>query len=62
MKSLRDIEYLWTASALEVLELKEINAALKAEAFVRLAEFEQLRQVHFRFIDFNKGRIATMRE
>ncbi|MGQ8872704.1 hypothetical protein [Paenibacillus sp. TSA_86.1] len=62
MKSLQDIEGLWTASALEVLELKEINTALKATSFARLAELKQLRQVDFRFIDFNKGRIAAMRE
>nr|WP_260866526.1 hypothetical protein [Paenibacillus xylanexedens] len=62
MKSLRDMEYLWTATALEVLELKEINTALKAESFARLSELERLRQIDFRFIDFNKGRIAAMRE
>nr|WP_154887881.1 hypothetical protein [Paenibacillus xylanexedens] len=62
MKSLQDIECLWTARALEVLELKEINTAIKAASFVRLAELERLRQVDFRFIDFNKGRIAAIRE
>lgn len=62
MKSLQDIECLWTARALEVLELKEINTALKAVSFAGMAELEQLRQVDFRFIDFNKGRIAAIRE
>lgn len=62
MKSLQNIDDLWTASSLEVLELKEINTALKAASFARLAELEKLRQVDFRFIDFNKGRIHAMRE
>lgn len=33
MKLLQDIENLWSARRLEVLELKEINTAIKAEAF-----------------------------
>lgn len=35
---------------------------IKAEAFDPLADMEHLRQVDFRFIDMNKGRIAAMRE
>ncbi|QTH40181.1 hypothetical protein J4772_21470 [Cohnella sp. LGH] len=62
MKSLRDIANLWTAKQLEVLELKEINTAIKAEAFAPLRDMESLRQVDFRFIDFNKGRIAAISE
>ncbi len=62
MKSLQGIENLWSAKRLEVLELKEINTAIKAEAFAPLGDMKSLRQVDFRFIDFNKGRIATMGE
>ncbi|PQP85150.1 hypothetical protein C0Q44_11875 [Paenibacillus sp. PCH8] len=62
MKSLRGTEQLWTAGALEAIELKEINTALKAESFARLTELEPLLQVDFRFIDVNKGRIAAMRK
>jgi len=62
MKSLRDIANLWTAKQLEVLELKEINTAIKAEAFAPLRDMESLRQIDFRFIDFNKGRIAAISE
>ncbi|MFB9275502.1 hypothetical protein [Cohnella cellulosilytica] len=60
MKSLRDIGKLWSARRLEVLELREINTAIKAEAFAPMGEMENLRQVDFRFIDFNKGRIAAI--
>jgi len=62
MKSLRDIDNLWSARRLEVLELKEINTAIKAEAFAPLGDMKNLRQIDFRFIDFNKGRIAAMSE
>ncbi|WP_339273958.1 hypothetical protein MKY59_23095 [Paenibacillus sp. FSL W8-0426] len=62
MKSLRNIDQLWTARNLEAITLKEINTSIKAEAFDPLAEMEHLRQVDFRFIDMNKGRIAAMRE
>ncbi|MGX4585667.1 hypothetical protein [Paenibacillus chitinolyticus] len=62
MKSLRDIGNLWTAKRLEVLKLNEINTAIKVEAFAPLGDMESLRQVDFRFIDFNKGRIAAMSE
>ncbi|MCG7409560.1 hypothetical protein MH117_19310 [Paenibacillus sp. ACRRX] len=62
MKSLQDIENLWSARRLEVLELQEINTAIKAEAFAPLGDMESLQQVDFRFIDFNKGRIAAMSE
>ncbi|MGI2294466.1 hypothetical protein [Paenibacillus sp. GXUN7292] len=60
MKSLREIENLWTADRLEVLELREINNGIKAEALSRITEMDSLRQVDFRFIDFNKGRIAAL--
>ncbi|MEF2246347.1 hypothetical protein [Paenibacillus sp. IITD108] len=60
MKSLREIENLWTADRLEVLELREINNGIKAEDLSRITEMDSLRQVDFRFIDFNKSRIAAM--
>lgn len=62
MKSLRDTTHLWTARALESIELKEMNTALKADSFAGLTGMEQLRQIDFRFIDVNKGRIAAMRD
>ncbi|SEO77035.1 hypothetical protein [Paenibacillus sp. OK076] len=62
MKSLQEIENLWTADGLEVLELKEIHKGIKTETFERMTEMQNLRQVDFRFIDHSKGRIAAMRE
>lgn len=62
MKSLRDTEYLWTARTLEAIELKDINTALKADSFAGLTGLEHLRQIDFRYIDVNKGRIAAMRD
>ncbi|WP_336780466.1 hypothetical protein [Paenibacillus illinoisensis] len=62
MKSLREIDNLWTADRLEVLELKEIHKGIKAESFERLSEMPSLGQVDFRFIDHGKGRIAAMRK
>ncbi|MHA7962594.1 leucine-rich repeat domain-containing protein [Paenibacillus sp. CAU 1782] len=62
MKGLKEIDLLWTASHLEYVELKEINPGIKAEAFQRLTEMVTLRQVDFRFMDFNKGRIAALQK
>lgn len=62
MKALRDIQNLWTAKRLEVLELKEINTAVKADAFEPLKNMERLRQIDFRFIDTGKRRNAFIRE
>jgi len=62
MKSLLEIDNLWTADQLEVLVLKEIHKGIKAEAFERLTEMQSLRQVDFRYIDHSKGRIAAMRK
>lgn len=62
MKSLQEIENLWTASRLEVLTLKEIHTRIKAEAFDGLTKMECLRQIDFRFIDTGKGRIAAIRK
>ncbi|WP_440111430.1 hypothetical protein [Paenibacillus sp. QZ-Y1] len=62
LKSLQEMESLWTANGLEVLGLKEIHKGIKAEAFERLTEMQNLRQVDFRFIDHSKGRIAAMRK
>lgn len=60
MKALKDITNLWTAKQLEVLELVEINSVIKATEFAPLVDMPYLQQVDFRFIDFNKGRIAAM--
>ncbi|WP_145411287.1 leucine-rich repeat domain-containing protein [Paenibacillus xylanexedens] len=62
MKSLQDIDHLWNANQLEVLELKEINPKLKAESFDRMAEMDRLRQVDFRYMDVNKRRIDALRK
>ncbi|MFF2885920.1 hypothetical protein [Paenibacillus sp. NPDC057967] len=62
MKALRDIQNLWTANRLEALELKDINTAVKADAFELLKDMERLRQIDFRFIDTGKRRHAAIRE
>ncbi|MGC5773972.1 hypothetical protein [Paenibacillus pabuli] len=62
MKSLQELDNLWTADQLEVLEFKEIHKGIKAEAFERLTEMPGLQQVDFRFIDHSKSRIAAMRK
>jgi len=62
MKSLQEIENLWTASRLEVLMLKEIHTRIKAEALDGLTKMEGLRQIDFRFIDSGKARIAAIRK
>lgn len=62
MKSLQEIENLWTASRLEVLTLKEIHTRIKAEALDGLSKMECLRQIDFRFIDTGKTRIAAIRK
>ncbi|MEC0206521.1 hypothetical protein P4H39_28350 [Paenibacillus lautus] len=62
MKSLQEINNLWTADKLEVLMLKEIHKGIKAEDLDGLADMDCLRQVDFRFIDSGKGRIAAMRK
>lgn len=61
MKALKDITPLWTAKQLEMLTLREISPAIKAEALTPLLEMEKLKQLDFQFIDFNKGRIAELR-
>lgn len=62
MKSLQEIDNLWTADQLEVLMLKEIHTGIKAEALDGLTKMECLRQIDFRFIDSGKGRIAALRK
>ena len=62
MKSLRDIDGLWSASNLEVLMLKEVSKSVTAEELTRLASMNSLRQVDFRFIDTGKQRIAALRK
>jgi len=51
-----------TASNLEILELKEINTKIKAEAFDFLLDMPKLKQMDFQYIDFNKKRIEIMRK
>ncbi|RJE88372.1 hypothetical protein D3P07_10210 [Paenibacillus sp. 1011MAR3C5] len=60
MKALRDIQNLWTAKRLESLMLKEINTAIKADAFEPLKDMQRLRQIDFRFIDSGKKRNAAL--
>ncbi len=62
MKGLRNIEHLWTARHLELLTLREISSAVKAKDLEPLVGLDSLRQLDFQYIDFNKGRIAALRE
>ncbi|WP_020618295.1 hypothetical protein [Paenibacillus daejeonensis] len=62
MKSLRNVNGLWSASGLEVLLLKEISKSVTAEELARLASMDSLRQVDFRFMDTGKQRIAALRK
>ncbi|MNJ45133.1 Leucine Rich repeats (2 copies) [compost metagenome] len=62
MKALKHIDLLWTAQELEMLELREISTTVKAKDLEPLIELKHLQQLDFQFIDFNKGRIATLRE
>ncbi|WP_405113124.1 hypothetical protein MHH28_06300 [Paenibacillus sp. FSL K6-1217] len=62
MKSLEVIDPLWSATQLEMLELREISAAVTAKELEPLTAMEHLKQVDFQYIDFNKGRITALRE
>lgn len=62
MKSLQEIDALWTAYHVERLELNEISKAIKAEDLANMAYMPSLRQVDFRFIDSNKGRITALNQ
>lgn len=62
MKALNDITPLWTAKQLEMLTLREMSPAIKAEALTPLLDMKKLKQLDFQFIDFNKGRIAALRQ
>lgn len=62
MKALKQINPLWTARQLEMLSLREISTAIKAKDLEPLTELKNLQQLDFQFIDFNKGRIAALRE
>ncbi|WP_339225082.1 hypothetical protein [Paenibacillus sp. FSL H8-0332] len=62
MKSLEDIDPLWTATKLEMLQLREISAAVTAKELEPLTAMEHLKQVDFQFLDLKKGRIAALRE
>lgn len=62
MKSLKDITPLWTANHLEMLTLWEFSTAIKAKALAPLLDMSQLKQLDFRFIDFNKRRIEALRQ
>lgn len=60
MKALKHIDSLWSAQLLEMLELRQISTSIKAKDLEALVEMEYLQQLDFRFIDFNKGRIAAL--
>lgn len=62
MKGLKYIDHLWSAPLLETLELRQLSTSIKAKDLEPLIEMEHLRQLDFRFIDFNKGRIAALRK
>lgn len=62
MKGLEQIDLLWTAQQLEMLQLREMSTAIKAQDLEPLIEMKHLQQLDFQFIDFNKGRIAALRE
>lgn len=62
MKALKHIDHLWTAQQLEMLSLREISTAIKVKDLEPLNKMEHLKQLDFQFLDFNKGRIATLRE
>jgi hypothetical protein len=62
MKALEYIDPIWTAPQLEMLQLREISAAVTAKELEPLTAMEHLKQVDFQFIDFNKGRITALRE
>ncbi|MEK4516042.1 hypothetical protein NSS64_12240 [Paenibacillus sp. FSL H8-0122] len=62
MKSLEDIDPLWTATQLEMLQLREISAAVTAKELEPLTAMKHLKQVDFQFLDLKKGRIAALRE
>lgn len=59
MKALQEIDNLWTAEQLEVLELKEIHTGIEAEDFSGLLKMDSLMQFDFCFIDHGKGRNAA---
>ncbi|WP_340023630.1 hypothetical protein MHI24_00645 [Paenibacillus sp. FSL K6-1096] len=62
MKALEHVAPLWAVPQLEMLELRELSAAVTAKDLEPLTEMEHLRQVDFQYIDFNKGRITKLRE
>lgn len=45
-----------------MLELRQISTSIKAKDLEALLEMEHLQQLDFQFIDFNKGRIAALRD
>lgn len=62
MKSLRDMEGLWRAPALETLMLKDISGAIPPASWTGLLGLESLRQVDFRFMGGAKSRIAAIHQ
>lgn len=62
MKSLKNIDLLWTAQSLERITLSEISTAIDALDFKPITQMQHLRQLDFRFIDFNTKRITAMRK
>ena len=60
MKSLENPEMISTLPSLKKLKLGEINVKLNAEQFYFLTEMKSLREIDFRFMDFNKKRIEKL--
>lgn len=62
MKVWENPEIIKIIPALEKIKLDEINTKLEAERFYFLVEMETLKEIDFRFIDFNKKRKDKIRK
>lgn len=62
MKIWKNPEILKSIESLKELELHEINPKLKAEQFYFLSTMKSLKEVDYRFIDFNKKRIQKLND
>lgn len=60
MKIWENPHIITTIPSLEKLELEEINTKLDAETFYFLTEIKTLKEIDFRFMDFNKKRIDKL--
>lgn len=60
MKAWENPEIIKTLPSLEKLKLEEINTKLNAERFYFLTEMKTLKEIDFRFMDFNKNRIDKL--